>query len=376
MFRRRGRRLLRSWVRCALRRIRGLLKRAGSRGQAQVSGDRSINVQAHELVVSTGLTYADVKDVALDVFRNSMPELAREASEIAYQRAETLVDTFVERLAREAPDSIDEAQNPDFQYALLLAQREYARNGAEDLGDLLVALLVDRAKEASKDLVRIVLNESIATASKLVATQLDVLSLVFILRYTKNHQVNSLESFVTYLRQYVLPVVGDLPSRQSHFQHLEFTGCASIGIGRTWIERMLLERYRGLFQHGKLLEDIGLSGDELAIPLGKVLVSNLHDKEKVQINAIDEESLKRAAKENAIPLDIEEKLLSIFVESSWSPEEVRQYVEKSVPETRDLFEAWEDSPLKNLSLTSVGIAIGQANLRRKIGMPFDLSLWI
>ena len=48
----------------------------------------------------------------------------------------------------------------------------------------------------------------------------------------------------------------------------------------------------------------------------------------------------------------------------------------SVPEIRRLDQLWHSTPLKNLSLTTVGIAIGHANLARLSGFKSDLSIWI
>ncbi len=41
-----------------------------------------------------------------------------------------------------------------------------------------------------------------------------------------------------------------------------------------------------------------------------------------------------------------------------------------------LVHTWTNSKLKSLTLTSVGIAIGHANLRRVTGDHFDLRIWI
>jgi hypothetical protein len=41
-----------------------------------------------------------------------------------------------------------------------------------------------------------------------------------------------------------------------------------------------------------------------------------------------------------------------------------------------LFDIWNNSEMKHMTLTSVGIAIAQANFRRKTGKTIDLSIWI
>jgi hypothetical protein len=58
------------------------------------------------------------------------------------------------------------------QYAVFTAQREFARSGDDQLGDILVDILVDRTKEPDRSLLQIVLNESLNVAPKLTADQL------------------------------------------------------------------------------------------------------------------------------------------------------------------------------------------------------------
>ena len=54
--------------------------------------------------------------------------------------------------------------------------------------------------------------------------------------------------------------------------------------------------------------------------------------------------------------------------------EVKEYLLKQGIFMEKLFDMWELSKL--MSLTSVGIAIAQANYRKKTGESIDLSKWI
>jgi hypothetical protein len=42
----------------------------------------------------------------------------------------------------------------------------------------------------------------------------------------------------------------------------------------------------------------------------------------------------------------------------------------------NVFDTWSDSQMKNFTLTSVGIAIGHANIKRLVGEFANLSIWI
>jgi len=57
-----------------------------------------------------------------------------------------------------------------------------------------------------------------------------------------------------------------------------------------------------------------------------------------------------------------------------SPQEIKEYLIKVAPEIEPLFELWKDSQLSKYQLTTVGIAIAQANFRRKTGIKLKEGL--
>ena len=120
-----------------------------SRDQKQDATEGSTAIQAggNVTITKTGLTYAEVRDVALDVFRSNFYELAGVAKEIAKVRAEEITEAFLLKLQNEYPAGLDKSHDPDFQYALFTVQKEYARNGDKDLGTY---LLICWSTEANK----------------------------------------------------------------------------------------------------------------------------------------------------------------------------------------------------------------------------------
>src|SRR5690625_3839510 len=104
--------------------------------KTQKSGDKSTNIQAEEININQGLSYSEVKEVALDVFKSNFYELSGIAKETARERAETITEEFLQKLNDENPSGFKKADDPDFQHALFTVQKEYARTGDEQLGDL------------------------------------------------------------------------------------------------------------------------------------------------------------------------------------------------------------------------------------------------
>jgi hypothetical protein len=108
--------------------------------QSQKSGDSSVSIQAHG-DVTVGLTLGETRQVVMDMFEANFIRLRDEAAERVWERAEFFLKSFLEEAAREGLTKIPDGRNPDFQYVLYSAQRDYARSGDEDLGELLVTAL-------------------------------------------------------------------------------------------------------------------------------------------------------------------------------------------------------------------------------------------
>jgi len=342
--------------------------------QRQEGGDHSTNIQA-EYINVTGITYADAREIAMDVFRSNFMELTEQAGNLARERAEEITEKFLNQLQNQNTEGIGKAQDPDFQYALFTVQKEYARTGDENLGDLLVDLLVDRTRHDNRTLLQIVLNESLAVAPKLTIDQLSALSIIFILKYTIYNGINNLPSLGKYLDTYVRPFVESLSKNASCYQHLEFAGCGSISIGSANLGNLLVKKYTGVFSKGFTHDE--LQKKQLEALAGSPIFTNcLHDPEKLQLNAMSEEVLRYKALELGIGEGEINKLVDLNKAFVMSSNEVKEFLTGFRPYMSNVFETWEESFMKNMSLTSVGIAIGHANAKKHLGEFTDLSTWI
>jgi hypothetical protein len=67
---------------------------------------------------------------------------------------------------------------------------------------------------------------------------------------------------------------------------------------------------------------------------------------------------------------------NMFVNTVWDTDKISQKLSAFDPSISKIFQLWGETPLKNLTLTSVGMAIGHTNLRLVSGWSADLSIWI
>ncbi len=348
-----------------------------NKDQEQKVADGSTAIQAggNVTITKAGLTYAEVRDVALDVFRANFYQLSGVAKETAKARAEEITEAFLSKLQKEHPAGLEKSDDPDFQYALFTVQKEYARNGDTNLGDLLVDLLVDRSKQEQRDILQIVLNESLSTAPKLTENQLAVLAVIFLFKYTQNVGVGNHQMLAEYFDKFVAPFASSVVKNTACYQHLEFSGCGAISLGARNLESILGVTYQGQFLKG--FEEKTVTDKGVSIGLDpKFFIPCLNDPSKLQVNANSKEMLDKAFEAHSITPEDRAKISELFDVGKMNDTEIKDKCIEIRPYMSELFETWSESAMKNFTLTSVGIAIGHANIKRLVGEFANLSIWI
>ncbi len=343
--------------------------------QTQKAGDNSTNIQARSITVHQGVSVAEVRQLALDVFRANFFELAGEAKDIARRRAEEITEDFLKKLQEQHAAGLQQAQEPDFQHALFTAQKEYARCGDKALGDLLVDLLVDRTKQPSRSILQIVLNESLVVAPKLTPDQLAALSLIFLSKYTINHGIRNHQTLWEYLDRHVAPFAPLISPKAACYQHLEYSGCGTVGIGSVDLAEIFRRNYGGLFSKG--FASSQREAKQLSIPEShSIFTLCLNDSSRLQVNGLTEDVIRSECARLGISVDDVSKLVALHNETLMTPDEVRQNVTKARDYMQGVFDVWKDSNMSHFTLTSVGISIGHANVKKNLGEFTDLSIWI
>lgn len=343
--------------------------------KTQESGDNSVNLQAENITVNTGLSIAHVKEIALEVFEGNFYKLAGVAKETADQRAKEITEQFLEELSEKNPGGLKASEDPDFQHSLFQAQKEYARSGDKELGDILVDILVDRSKEEERSLLQVVLNESLSIAPKLNSTQLDILACCFNLGYTRRNNIATTQMFADYLNDAVLVFADAVGEKDSNYKHLEYVGCAAIRAGSRDIVNILMQTYKAIFCKGFEREQLNDIAEE-SPNIWSVLIPCLHNVNLVQARGMDDDVIRTLCKQQAISEENANKLIQINNSQMMNKNEATDYLKSICPKFERFLEDIAKSSFNNLDLTSVGIAIAHAHSRKKVGFDADLSIWI
>lgn len=343
--------------------------------KTQQGGDHSVNVQAENVTVNTGLSISHVKEIALEVFEGNFYKLAGVAKETADERAREITDQFLQELAQKNPEGLKAAEDPDFQHSLFQAQKEYARCGDKELGDILVDILVDRSKEEQRSLLQVVLNEALTIAPKLNTTQLDILACCFNIAYTRRLNIANTKMFEEYINSAVLVFAGAIGEKKSNYSHIEYVGCASIRAGSRDLVKILTQTYRAIFCKGferNLLDEVAVDCPNI----WKVVIPSLHNVNLIQAGGMDDETIRTMCKQNAVSEEASNKLIQLNNQNMMNQQEAIEYLKSACPNFEKFLDDSSKTSFKSLELTSVGIAIAHAHSRKKVGFDADLSIWI
>jgi hypothetical protein len=190
--------------------------------QEITAGDSSTNIQGYSVTVNqNGLTYSDVKHIAIDVFKANFLELSEDAKATAVQRAEELVENFLANIEKEFSTLAHKVQEPDIQYAIVNAQIHYARNGQRETLDLLTDLLKARFESNETSFKSVVINESIDALSKLTLNHIRFITVLFLV---KNCKLSKVRTLIENINNLFPEDISNIQKNISFFEHLMYAG--------------------------------------------------------------------------------------------------------------------------------------------------------
>ena len=338
----------------------------------QINGNNSTNQQAEKIINNYGMSYSDVKEIALEVFRNNFLQLSKEANDEVIARANQLIEDFLQKLQKENIQGINECKNPDFQYVLYEAGKSYARSGEKNQEALLVNLLVERTKQTSRSILQIVLDESIQVVQKLTQEQINILSVLFLLNYTRLVTPSCLNDIYQNWNLYLIPLISNLTSNYTNIQHLSYASCGTETVDDRSLSTVILHAYPGFFSDGFSQEE--WDKQQIQSPIAKTILKQ--NKQSLHLLYASKDDLEEFCKKNNIIDEDKNKLCNLLTCHMLDKNKCKQKVINEFPQIKPLFDIYEDAGFDHFRLTSVGIAIGYSNIKQYDPTFTDLSIWI
>ncbi len=343
---------------------------------AQKASDNALAIQsAGDTNIHVGLNYQDVRVMILDVCKAEfLPKLREEAKDIFEAGATTFLDTALRRFISSDPSRLQAFSDPDFQLLFVEAQANYARRQDSGTSDVTLDLLLDRAAtKTDEDFKKVVLNAAVGTITKLTASQIDALTLAFVLTRTKALGVIGWEGLQRHIEKTISPFLEKASRRVAELSHLQYASCGALSSFGSNIFEKLRNDHPTAFSKGFSLETVqeAIGRD---VPPG-ILVPSPFTEGLVDVPIIPDDIFKQFAVGLGLTESQAIQILDIRGKSLLSPEEVKTRI--STWETgRKLIDYLDIIPINRFTLTSVGIAIAHANFRRGTGENPDLAIWL
>jgi hypothetical protein len=344
------------------------------RRQEQSGGDESVNIQAGQnATIHVGITASEARDIALDVYSANFLTLSGIAKDVARARAEQITRQYIETLQARNPAGLASMGDPDMLRALYLAQEGFACSGEADLERALTDLLVDRAGQNERNLKTYVLNQAIATLPKLTNKQRAALAILFFVKSTRYDGPLNLVDFYSYVSNYVLPFVDEMPETLTDFRYMQYTGVGSLSVASITLEGAFYNQAYGYFMNG-------FTRDQAAAPWqpfledSEIFIPCLRNVEKLQIKARSYAEVQELADSKGIPT----LMTHVDLGRMYEPE-IKADLIAHIPTLAKLFDSWGvwgASGLANFDLTAVGIAIGHAYQRSAVGETTPLEVFL
>ncbi len=223
----------------------------------------------------------------------------------------------------------------------------------------------------------VTLDDAATKAPLLTINEFSELSLSYMLRYTVSLGVNSFQAFCNYIAGQLMPFVPTITNEASSYWHIESQACGSIEMGQIDLLAVFRQNYAGVLGKGfdrQTLENNLPDGKKSA--LDDFIVPCLHDASKLQPAAIRKSAFIELTKQAGLDEPAIVNVWNAFENTVPQKSEVVDLVRPQVADVQRLFDAWDETSMKHLKLTSVGLAIGHANAVRVVGFDAPLNIWI
>jgi hypothetical protein len=267
--------------------------------------------------------------------------------------------------------------DPGIQADVLTAGDGYVRTGREDVKRSLIDLIALRCGVETGSLQGAVISEAIETVRRNTARGITIATVLFLLTRVINHGLNSVAELEAWGFTNIGPHVHNLPLSAPEYEYLASTPAAYTEIGEFHIPDLLGRKFPGLFNRG--VEEGSLSEAMLRLREGhpELFTPCLQDSSKVQPAALNLFVAETKCRQSDLPESISEEYQSLLTTTVSPSDSIRELIQSQAPTWSSLDEIVEArSELRQLRLTSVGIAIAHCNWTSTTGDLAPLSTWI
>lgn len=177
--------------------------------------------------IYNGMSPERACQMALDLFNQNFPKLQAIAKETAEKRANEFCQKVIQKIVKNGINDFSSFADPDVQYTLYEAQKNYARFGTSEMLNTLTGLVTKRIKHDDEFVLKVAIDKALEVAPLLSQEQLNYLSLLFMCTRTSTSSIKTIKNLELYLRGLVA-IAGIVDYSSSDY--LNMLGCLQTGI--------------------------------------------------------------------------------------------------------------------------------------------------
>lgn len=177
--------------------------------------------------INYGISPEQAFQIVMDLFNQNFPKLQALAKETAEKRANEFCQEVIQKIVNNGIQDFRVLADPDVQYILYEAQKNYARFGTSEMLNTLTGLVTQRIAHDNEFVLKVAIDKAVEIAPLLSPEQLNYLSLLFMCTRTSTTSVKTIENLESYLNGLVA-IVGIVDF--SSCDYLNMLGCLQIGI--------------------------------------------------------------------------------------------------------------------------------------------------
>jgi len=341
--------------------------------------ESNVKGNGNTIIQMSGMSFKDTKELCTELIAHEISKYTDTAKKIAQEREEALTQKFLNLLEEKSVNdkkALEELKNPDMQYCFREAQISYMRYGTPELEDILSNILADRLIENNRTTLQIALNEAIKTAPLLLPEHLDILSMVFIFRYTVFLNIYTVDDFVNRIRPFVKYFVSSLENINAEninslCSHIEYSKCGVNQISTFNLLEVFQNEYPMIFMKGFTKEEIEEQFKGATVP--KIFIPHNENENLYQISAQSKKKLNLII--SGYSENIKLKIDTMYNSHKLTTSEIERIIIQKIPEFSILLKIWDKS-ISSITLTSVGMLLGRMNLKKFSEMSFNMKIWI
>lgn len=175
-----------------------------------------------------GLTPQQACQMAMQLFYDNFPRLQEEAKALVERRVTTLMDEIAAQLCKKNITDMSPLADPDVQYIVYEAQKNYARFATDESLSALSSLVAERINQNDSGIcLKVAIDKAISIVGMLSSAQMDYLSLLFIVTRVKFRDIKTIDDLKG-IFEYLAATFPNVT--KSNWEHLNMLGCFQIDL--------------------------------------------------------------------------------------------------------------------------------------------------